>query len=169
MLFTQCVRFEPSLINVSTRLSIPVALLVLNLLKIFRIDVELTFSRLRFFSRKLNPLQYQYTEGIPNYPIGSRISGPAFLKICKKFLTSFCDCPGRKFFVLRHMFIVGDFLWNPFCLYNFPKLFWFSYIFRQLFSQKFSFFVFNSFRTAKEATNGNHSLCLKSKPQAKCH
>ena len=27
----------------------------------------------------------------------------------------------------------------------------------------------NPFRTAKPATNGNHRLCLKSKPQAKCH
>ena len=28
---------------------------------------------------------------------------------------------------------------------------------------------FNPFRTAKAATNGNHRLCLKLKPQVKCH
>ena len=29
--------------------------------------------------------------------------------------------------------------------------------------------IMNSFRTAKAATKGNHSLCLKSKPPVKCH
>ena len=41
--------FNPSLRNLSARLSTPVALLVLNSFKIFRIDTELTFSNLRFF------------------------------------------------------------------------------------------------------------------------
>ena len=27
----------------------------------------------------------------------------------------------------------------------------------------------NPFRTAKAVTNGNHTLCLKWKPQVKCH
>ena len=29
--------------------------------------------------------------------------------------------------------------------------------------------MFNPFRIAKAASNGNHRLCLKSKPQVKCH
>ena len=29
--------------------------------------------------------------------------------------------------------------------------------------------LINPFRTAKAATNGNHRLCLKLKPQVKCH
>ena len=45
--------FEPSLRNLPTRLSVPVALLVLNSFNIFRIDTELTVSNLSFFSRKL--------------------------------------------------------------------------------------------------------------------
>ena len=28
---------------------------------------------------------------------------------------------------------------------------------------------FNPFRTAKPPRNGNHRLCLKQKPQVKCH
>ena len=31
------------------------------------------------------------------------------------------------------------------------------------------YWLINSFRTAKAATDGNHTLCLKSKPQVKCH
>ena len=41
--------FEPSLGNLTARLSIPVALLVLNSFNIFIIDAELTFSNLSFF------------------------------------------------------------------------------------------------------------------------
>ena len=41
--------FEPSLWNLPTRLSTPVALLVLNSCNICRIDTELTFSNLSFF------------------------------------------------------------------------------------------------------------------------
>ena len=45
--------FEPFLRNFPARLSTPVTLLVLNSFNIFRIDTELTFSNLSFFSRKL--------------------------------------------------------------------------------------------------------------------
>ena len=45
--------FEPSLRNLPARLSTPVALLALNSCNIFRIDAELTFPNLSFFSRKL--------------------------------------------------------------------------------------------------------------------
>ena len=48
--------FNPSLRNLSARLSTPVALLVLNSFKIFRIDTELTFSNLRFFFTEVNSL-----------------------------------------------------------------------------------------------------------------
>ena len=41
--------FEPSLRNLHAKLSIPVALLVLNSFNIFIIDTELTFSNLSFF------------------------------------------------------------------------------------------------------------------------
>ena len=41
--------FEPSLRNLLARLSITVALLVLNSFNILRIDTELTFSNLSFF------------------------------------------------------------------------------------------------------------------------
>ena len=46
--------FEPSLRNLLARLSIPVALLVLNFFNIFRIDTELTFSNLSFFFTEVN-------------------------------------------------------------------------------------------------------------------
>ena len=48
--------FEPSLRNLLTRLYTPVALLVLNSFNVFKIDTELTFSNLIFFSWKLVPL-----------------------------------------------------------------------------------------------------------------
>ena len=41
--------FEPSLKNLSARLSLPVALMALNSFNIFRINIELTFSNFRFF------------------------------------------------------------------------------------------------------------------------
>ena len=41
--------FEPSLRNLPARLSVPVALQVLNSFNIFRIDTEITFSNLSFF------------------------------------------------------------------------------------------------------------------------
>ena len=46
--------FEPSLRNLPAILSIPVALLVLNSLNIFRTDTELSFSNLSFFFTKVN-------------------------------------------------------------------------------------------------------------------
>ena len=48
--------FEQSLRNLPARLSSSVALLALNSFNIFRIDTELTFLNLSFFSRKLIPL-----------------------------------------------------------------------------------------------------------------
>ena len=65
--------FEQSLRNLPARLSTPVALLVLYSFNIFRIDTELTFSNLSFFSQKLIPLQYWRTEDIPNITVGSGI------------------------------------------------------------------------------------------------
>ena len=46
--------FEPSLRNLPARLSITVALLVLNSFNILRIDTELTFSNLSFFFTGVN-------------------------------------------------------------------------------------------------------------------
>ena len=46
--------FELSLRNLPVRLSIPVALLVLNSFNIFRVGTELTFSNLSFFFTEVN-------------------------------------------------------------------------------------------------------------------
>ena len=105
--------FEPFLRNVPPRLSIPVAFLVLNSFNIFKIDTELTFSNLSFFSCKFNPLCYWRTEGIPNFSAGS---GSFLARSVARFTKSVCSCSMRE--RQRFFLIEACLLWRDFCLAN---------------------------------------------------
>ena len=100
--------FGPSLRNLPARLSTPVAFLVLNCFKIFRIDTEITFSNLSFFPRN--------KEGIPNFPIGSgSFLTRSLARFAKCFLKVFTIVLGKKcqlFFIIEAYACCGSlFVW----------------------------------------------------------